>query len=420
MATARTARRAPARNEASGTSQYRGAAGLRRMQEEQERAEARREANKNRVREPFRFFCSVGETREIVIVDDAPDFFRYEHQLKDARTKRWSLFTPCVEATANCPVCAASDRPSYYAMYLTIIDLTPYTNGDGEEVEWSKKLLVVKPAQQKKIARLFEKHGTLRGMRLEMTRDGEKDASIGSDIEFIEFMEDDELAEFVTEYTDKENKTHEIIGDEPYDYEEIFPEMTEKQLRAIVGGAAPIGNREDDDRELGRSNPRRAGRGGRDADNDERDEPRRSSRRAPRDEEGDEGDDRRTRAVTRRRPAADAGDERDDDPPEDRGGRTARRRPVVDDADRPARRSTRPDPDEVDEDDRPQRTTRRAGRRDPDENADDPPQRTAGRRATRRDADDPAFEPDDPPDDPPARRTGGTLAARRAALRRGG
>jgi len=406
MATARTARRAPARTEVTGTSQYRGAAGLKKMQEEQDRAEARREAAKNRVREPFRFFCSVGETREIVIVDDSPDFFRYEHQLKDARTKRWSLFTPCIDATANCPVCAASDRPSYYAMYLTIIDLTPYTNADGDEVEWSKKLLVVKPAQQKKIARLYEKHGTLRGMRLEMTRDGEKDASIGGDIEFLDFMEEDELQEFVTEYEDKEGKVHEVIGDEPFDYEAIFPEMTDKQLRALVGGAASTGNREDDDREIGRSSRRR------DRDDDD-DPPRRRSARPSRDADQDDDDAPRSRSARRSRNAE---TEDQDDAAESRSER--RRAPPDDDVDPPARRGRREAAEADDDPPQRSRTTRRSEAAETD---DDPPQQPARRAAARRSA--PA-EDADPADDAgqdadPPRRTGASVASRRAALRRG-
>lgn len=380
MATARTARRAPARQEPVATSHFRGAAGLKRMQEEQERAEARREAAKNRVREPFRFFCGNGETREIVIIDDQPDFFRYEHNLQNPRTKRWDLYLPCIDSTANCPVCSVSERPSYFAMYLTIIDLTPYTNSEGEEIEWSKKLLVVKPAQQKKIMRLFERHGTLRGMVLEMTRDGEKSASIGNDIEFKEFMEDDELAEYVTEYEDKEGKVHEIIGDEPFDYEAIFPEMTEKQLRSYVGGSANAGNREDDDRALGRSSRRN------------------------RDDDSDGGDGETRRSARRSRSADSDSDADADDAPRSRR-RAAREEPADDDAEPP----------------------RRTARRTADDDADaDPPQRAARRVASRRGADadaDPPFDPDDQDaetDNEPPRRGGATVASRRAALRRGG
>ena len=63
---------------------------------------------------------------------------------------------------------------------------------------------------------MYEREGTLRGMLLQVTRDSDKDAAIGNDIEFIEFVEDDELAEYVTSYKDQNGKEHEVIGDEPF------------------------------------------------------------------------------------------------------------------------------------------------------------------------------------------------------------
>lgn len=252
----RTAVRPVARAAATATSSgYRGAEGIRRMQEEQERAEARKEANASMSGAPFRFYCPVGESREIVIVDDQPDFFRHEHNLKDGYGK-WSIFTSCINEIANCPVCASNpDKSPYFAMYLTIIDLTPYVNSRNEEVPWSKKLLVVKSQQQKKIMRYLDRYGTLRGMVLQMTRDGDKDAAIGNDIEYVEHMSEDDLAAYVTTYTTKDNKVLDVIGNETFDYDEIFPAQTEEMLAAIVGGH--VNNHESHNRNIGRGAPRR-------------------------------------------------------------------------------------------------------------------------------------------------------------------
>lgn len=254
MATARRA--APNRTSAAaGSSGFHGAEGRRKMEEEDERQAARREAAAMNTNMPFRFFCPVGETREVVIVDNAPDFFRYEHNLKDTRSGKWSIFCACINESANCPVCKVSERQSYFAMYLTVIDLTPYESEKHGVVEWSKKLMVVKAAQQKKITRLWERHGTLRGMVLSMTRDGEKDASIGNDIEFVEFIEEDELLSYENSYTyqkDGKDTTKDIIGHEPCDYDELFPQPTEQQLRAIVGGRPEPGSRDEADGIAGR------------------------------------------------------------------------------------------------------------------------------------------------------------------------
>lgn len=267
-------------------SSFRGAAGRQQMEEEQKRAEVRREMSKNKANQPFRFWVPETQTRQIAIVDDSPDFFRYEHALKDKRSGRYDVFVPCIDEHANCGACEASDKPSYFGMYLTIIDLSPYENSDGDEVEWSKKLLVAKPAQQKKINRLYEKHGTTRGMILDMTRDGKKDAAIGNDIEFVDFMDEEELETYVTEYKDREGKVHEVIGYEPYDYDELFPDMTEEEINNLAGvSGSSTGSRSAEDRDLGRR-PRRVGRG---KEEEEEPAPRRAaSRRAPKEEEEEE------------------------------------------------------------------------------------------------------------------------------------
>ena len=402
---------------AAPKSSYRGADGMRRMQDEQKRQEAMREARKSRTYEPHRFYVPVGDTREIIIVDEEPDFFRNEHNLRNPSTKRFDLFTPCIDESANCPVCAASDKPAYFAMYLTVIDTTPFETRAGDEVEWSKKLLVVKPAQQKKIARLLEQHGTLRGMRLAMTRDGEKDAAIGNDIEFVEFVPEDELAEYVDEYTDKDGEVHEVIGDEPFDYEAIYPDMTEKQLKAIAGGAASVGNRDDDDRAIGRK--RTSSRRGRDEEEEEEEEPRRR------------GPSRRSEAAPKARPssrrARDEEPEEEEEEEEEEAPRSSRRtagktstRPAAKTSRRTRDEEEEEEPEEEEEEEQEERRPRTASRR---QAAESKP-RTASRRARDEEPEEEEEEDDEPPFDEPTRRkpvskpsAKGGAASRRDSIR---
>lgn len=257
----------------SGSGSYRGEEGRRKAQEELERQKALAEARRNMPREPFRFYVPVGETKTAVILDDGPDFFRFEHNLKGADGK-WRTFTGCVKENDNCPVCEKEGRESYYALYLTVLDFSEFETRDGETVEFSRKLLVVKPGQQKKFMRFFDKEGTLRGVEVEFTRDGDKDPSIGNDIEFLDFMDEDELSEYTREWTDKEKKKHVEDCSVPFDYEELYPEANVEDLRAMVGGKAPAGSRSERDRELG--SERRRGRRGDDDDDQQED---RSSRR---------------------------------------------------------------------------------------------------------------------------------------------
>lgn len=211
------------------------------MEEEAAKAKARQEARKNQQNMPYRFRVPVGETRQVVVLDAAPDFFQYEHTLKGPEGF-WNVHTGCIKEHDACPVCEASGKDSTYCMYLSVLDLTPYTNRNGEEVPFSRKLFVVKNQQQKKIMRMFQREGTLRGAILNCTRDGEKEPQIGNDIELDNWMEEADLATYQREWVDRENKVHVEDCSQPYDYEALFQEPTAESLRALVGGRPTPGS----------------------------------------------------------------------------------------------------------------------------------------------------------------------------------
>lgn len=345
----------------------RGAAGMQQTDEEIALSKERAEQRKAQSNKPFRFYVPVGETREIIVCDDQPDFFMYEHALKDAEGRWGRLFCGCVKSFDNCPACAATDKESYYAMVLTVIDLTPFKTRDGHTVDFSRKLMIVKPAQQKKFIRFYNKEGTLRGALFEMTRDGDKDSSIGNDIEFVEFVSEDEMATYTRSWKDKEGKQHSENCDEPYIYEDLFEEPTTESIRAIVGGAPAPGSREQAARDVGAARS-----------------PARRGRTAPK---GDDWQDPRATETFsepatrgRRRPAA----EPEPEPDAPVRGRRAAREELVDDAPPVrGRRAAREEP----ADDAPVTRGRRAPREEPVDD-DVPPVR--GRRAAR----EPEAEPE--------------------------
>lgn len=359
------------------TSVFRGAEGRERADEELAKQKARAEARKEQGHMPFRFRVAVGETTQFVVLDDAPDFFRHEHNMKNPQTGYWDIFTGCTKEWDNCPVCEATQKDSYYAMYLSVLDFTEFKTKDGTKHEFSRKLLVVKPAQQKKFIRAYnkaEKDGrTLRGAVFEVTRDGDKDSSIGNDIEFIEYMEEDDLASYVRSWKDKDGKKQTEDCSVPYDYDALFEEPDSDKLRALVGGEPAVGSRAYERKALGR-------RGGReDDDDDDGDEGRssRSSRRGGGYEKAGKTDRMRTRS-------RDDDDDDDNAPAEEPRGRTRSRRPVEDDDDAPEARSstrtrrTRPTDDADEDDTPPPRGSRRARASVDDDDDDTPP--GAGRR----------------------------------------
>lgn len=309
------------------TAFYRGDAGRQKAEEELARQKARAEARKDQVHMPFRFRVPVGETTQFVILDDAPDFYRFEHNLQNPQTKKWDTFTGCVKEFDNCPVCEASQKDSYYALYLTVLDFTEFETRDGKKHEFSRKLLVIKPAQQKKFIRAYnkaEKDGrTLRGAVFESTRDGDKDSSIGNDLEFIEYMEEDDLAGYIRTWKDRDGKKHTENCSEPYDYDEIFEEPETDKLRALVGGEPPAGSREANRRALG---SRRSSKDDDDDEDEDYEKPERkermkpSSRRGRSEEPEDEGEDEAPRSSARSR----RGSKDDDEAPTRRGSRRGR------------------------------------------------------------------------------------------------
>lgn len=224
---------------------HRGSEAMDKVDEELEQQKVRKDEAMKNAGKPLRFFMKPGETKEIVILDDKPDFFLYEHTIKDPRTGKWGLNLPCIKEFDNCPVCEEV-KESIYTMFLSILDLTGFEDSKGNWREFSRKLLCVKPSQQKKYLRRFHKEGTLRGAIFEVTRDGDMDATIGNDIEFIEFMDEEELAnDYINEWKDRDGKNHVDNHGEVIDYESLFEEPTAYSLRSIVGGKAPAGSGRD-------------------------------------------------------------------------------------------------------------------------------------------------------------------------------
>ncbi len=367
---------------------YRGAAGRDRADDELAKQKARAEARKEQGNMPFRFRVAVGETTQFVVLDDEPDFFRHEHNMKNPQTGFWDTFTGCTAEWDNCPVCEALGKEPYYAMYLSVLDFTPFKTKDGTKHEFSRKLLVVKPAQQKKFIRAYnkaEKEGrTLRGAVFEVSRDGDKDSSIGNDIEFIEYMEEDELAGYVRTWKDRDGKKQTEDCSVPYEYEVLFEEPDSDKLRAMVGGSPAVGSREYERKALGRRS-----RG--DDDDDEPDE-KPSRGRGGKPSGGYEKAERtdKMRGSRRSRDADDEPEEADDEPDE-KPARRGSRRAVDDDDTPPARgsRRTRRDADPADADDEPdEKPARRGSRRAEPEDDDTPPPRRGARRPAPADDDD--------------------------------
>lgn len=228
---------------------YRGDAGIQHLEQELQRQKNRQEMRRTRANQPFRMWVPPGESKEIIVLDSKPDFFMYEHNLKDPETGKWNVFKTCAGEDDNCALCEKYGQ-SYYALYLSVIDLTPYVDRNGNRVEWSRKLMVVKTGQMKKFIRRYEKEGTLRGAKFELARDGNKDPVIGNDIEYLETVPERELKKFVRSYKDRDNNRVTEDCSEPYEYEHIFEEPDGDALREFAKAAPVPGSRKANEEEI--------------------------------------------------------------------------------------------------------------------------------------------------------------------------
>ena len=256
------------RSESSGpvASRYRGAAGRKQMREEQKRIKKRREQRQQQYGQPRRFWMpydgwvpqgrrgrgaepATGE-RRIVVLDNEPEFFRYEHEISEKNGD--TVHYDCLQETQeNCPVCDETGNQSYYALFLTVLDLEGYEDKNGNRVPWSRKLFVVKAGMQRTWVRQFENHGSLRGRIFTVIRDNDKSPRTGNEIvDTGKKFSEKKLATYINTYKDRNGKTHTEDCSQPYNYDELFPPMTREELERAVGADPTPGSRRHESRNL--------------------------------------------------------------------------------------------------------------------------------------------------------------------------
>lgn len=148
-----------------------------------------------------RFWLKAGDSAELVVLDDEKGFFIHEYEIFDPVKKRASYETvrPDTEYDPLQQLVGVDTRfkDPYYVMYLTVMDLRPYTDKQGNERSHSKKLLPIKKMQMAKFKRYYEKYGTYRGLILNMVRDNNKQAKIGDP----EWVDPDDFRETDSEFS---------------------------------------------------------------------------------------------------------------------------------------------------------------------------------------------------------------------------
>lgn len=202
----------------------RGAAGFDAAEKKRARQEEEYQRNKET---PYDFRLQPGDEAEIIMLDNEEPFFVNLHKVKI--NGRWQDEVCIADTGDRCPLCESEGKEGAATMVATILDRRPYKikNGPnaGKTIKASRKLLKVKGRNLPKFRRAYEraKHD-FRGLKILCRRDGDKEAAIGEDIEFLGKIKNAET--FLAKFGEN--------GKVP-DYEKIFATPTAAELRERHG-----------------------------------------------------------------------------------------------------------------------------------------------------------------------------------------
>lgn len=209
------------------------------FEHEEERQEQRAQERAQGIDRVFRFSIKPGEEAEIILLDedyhDGVAF--YEHHMRDSQGK-WTVFRPCVSEVASCPICEGTDSKPYFAMYLSALHLNAYQDKKTKEWRHSRVLLQIKsisiPTFKKVMSAAMKKHGTLRGVCLNLERPkgaATSSTRIGEPVEYedtgtrFDFVEDleDEFGHDAIKAKDGTVFKEANVDITAFDYEALFP-----------------------------------------------------------------------------------------------------------------------------------------------------------------------------------------------------
>lgn len=208
--------------------------------------EARAEMAKQEAGRMWRFWMPDGEDRRITFLDgevdaegllDVPMF--HEHTIRVNGNWEHFVCTAEVDPSQPCPLCEAGDRPSLVGV-LTVIDHSEHKvqkgPNAGKVIVNTRKLFVAKRNTIKILTKLAVKRGGLAGCTFDVSRTGDKEASVGNQFDFVEKFESyDDIAEkygLKLEDVQPANYTEEIKYRSP---EELIELGVGKTVKSAIG-----------------------------------------------------------------------------------------------------------------------------------------------------------------------------------------
>jgi hypothetical protein len=236
--------------------------------------------------QPDRVWIPVGQSRELVFVDDLPAVFR-EHNAKINGSWRnpFTCLAPVMENGEEPPCCEKlGEKNAYTVAASTVIDCTKWTDKKGKVRQYEIKVLPAKYSTSQKLERKraeLEKDGkTLVGRLYRVTRETSKSPAVGDDYEYVRDVDMSKLLEFATFRGKKFTELLDAASAEaekmaalartfslsktadgrlerklvPFNYMSIFEPKTPREVREMLKGYVA----EDDDSRGGGSNSSRS------------------------------------------------------------------------------------------------------------------------------------------------------------------
>jgi len=182
-----------------------------------------------------RFWLPSEKETKIVFLDDNPPIIE-EHQLKIGGD--WRNWVTCLRMIGeSCPVCDVLGDKPYTVGFYTILDLSEFTDRQGQQRKNEKKLLPAKFKALKMLKRYSQKRGGLQYCVFDVTRSSADGFNIGDIYDFEDKLKPAQV-----------KKLNEDI--EPYDYGEILKPKTAGQIKEMLKITEPTDPEEFEDDEV--------------------------------------------------------------------------------------------------------------------------------------------------------------------------
>ncbi len=153
---------------------------------------------------PRRFWLPPDKEALLLFLEDEPTGM-WEHGFQ--MNGKWGNFEPCHtknKISDRCPPCDSGDKmfPSFIG-FFSVINMTPwFTKKDNREINFQREVFAArmgskeKPGILKKLERLKQSEGRLRGCVYKVYRSGKKTESVGDDFKLIEKVDVDKIEAF--------------------------------------------------------------------------------------------------------------------------------------------------------------------------------------------------------------------------------